>query len=186
MLESLSEDAGFVPEGKRVALLGGGGAAGAALVAFVLGKSASVCVVSRDLARAEELTARVEQHLKSTEARCETFESAEECVRSADLIVNATPVGMRPGDPSPVPGAWLSHGQVVLDMVYGGREPTALLTDAQAAGAVALDGLGMLVGQGAIAVDIWNPDHERRTPRATMRRAAEVELERRAREGGAR
>jgi shikimate dehydrogenase len=186
MLESLSEDAGFSPEGKRVVLLGSGGAAGAALVAFILGKSANVCVVSRDRTRAEDLVSRVAPQLKDADVCCLTFETAEESVRAADLVVNATPVGMRPGDESPVPGSWLSSRQVVLDMVYGGVGPTRLLTEARDAGAVALDGLGMLVGQGAIAVDIWNPDHERRTPRATMRRAAEVELERRARAGSAR
>ena len=186
MLESLSEDASFSPEGKRVVLLGAGGAAGAALVAFILGKATNVCVVSRELSRAEDLVSRVTPHMKAADACCLTFATAEESVRAADLIVNATPVGMRSGDPSPIPGSWLSSGQVVLDMVYGSTGSTALLTDARAAGAVALDGLGMLVGQGAIAVDIWNPEHERRTPRATMRRAAEVELERRARLGGAR
>ena len=185
MLESLAEDAGFSPEGRRVALLGAGGAAGAALVALVLAKAARVCVVGRDQSRAEGLVSRVTPQLKQADVCCLTFATAEESVRGADLIVNATPVGMRPDDPSPIPAAWLSPGQVVLDMVYGGAGPTRLLSDARNAGAVALDGLGMLVGQGAIAVDIWNPDHERRAPRATMRRAAEVELERRARAGGA-
>ena len=186
MLESLSEDAGFSPEGRRVVVLGTGGAAGAALVAFILGKAASICVVGRDRSRAEDLVSRVAPHMNATDTCCLTFATAEESVRAADLVVNATPVGMNPADPSPVPASWLSSGQVVLDMVYGGiGGPTALLADARDAGAVALDGLGMLVAQGAIAVDIWNPDHERRTPRATMRRAAEVELERRERAGGA-
>ena len=186
MLESLADGAGFTPEGKRIALLGAGGAAGAALVAFILGKAANVCVVSRDLSRADELVSRVAPQLKGSDACCQTFETAEEYVRGADLIVNATPIGMRTEEPSPVPAAWIGPHQVVLDMVYGGAGPTALLRESRAAGATALDGLGMLVGQGAIAVDIWNPDHERRAPRATMRRAAEVELERRIRAGGAR
>jgi len=186
MLESLADGAGFTPEGKRVVLLGAGGAAGAALVAFLLGKAASVCVVSRDAGRAQDLVTRVAPQLKGAETSFATFDDAEDRIRDADLIVNATPIGMKAGDPNPVPVQWMSSNQVVLDMVYGGARPTALLTEARAIGASAIDGLGMLVGQGAIAVDIWNPDHERRTPRATMRRAAEVELERRVREGGAR
>ncbi len=107
MLESLSEDAGFSPEGKRVVLLGAGGAAGAAIVAFILGRAASVDVVSRDIARAEEIVARVEPHLKSTVANALTFDDAEQTVRDADLIVNATPLGMRADDPSPIPASWL-------------------------------------------------------------------------------
>jgi shikimate dehydrogenase len=186
MLESLAEEAGFQPEGKRIAILGAGGAAAAALVTFILGKAADVCIVSRDVSSAKALVERVAPQLKAENACCHSFETAEGSVSSADLIVNATPVGMRPGDPSPIPAAWISSDQVVLDIVYGGVEPTALIAEARNAGATALDGLGMLVGQGAISVDIWMPEHERRTPRATMRRAAEVESERRAREGGAR
>jgi len=184
LLESLSDDASFSPEGKRVVLLGAGGAAGAAIVAFLLAKSASVDIVSRDIVRAEELVARVEPHLKTVAAGAHTFDDAEHAVRQADLIVNATPLGMRPGDPSPIPASWIRPEHVVFDMVYGGEGPTALLTDARAAGATGLDGLGMLVRQGATAVDIWNRDRDGRTPRDTMRRAAEVELARRRAGGG--
>jgi shikimate dehydrogenase len=186
MLESLSEDAGFSPEGKRVVLLGAGGAAGAAIVAFILGRAASVDIVSRDITRAEEIIERVEPHLKSTVATTLTFEDAEQTVRDADLVVNATPVGMSADDLSPIPAAWLHSQQVVLDMVYGGEGPTALLRDARAAGATSLDGLGMLVGQGATAVDIWNQERESKTPREVMRNAAQTELARRVSGGGGR
>lgn len=179
LLESLHDDAGFSPEGKRVVVLGAGGAAGAAIVALICGRAAGVDVVSRDLVRAEKIVARVTPHLKSAEADAFTFDDAEQVVRDADLIVNATSLGMRAGDPSPIPASWIRGEQVVLDMVYGSEAPTALLTDARAAGAVALDGLGMLVGQGATAVDIWNEGRDGRTPRETMRRAAEAELARR-------
>ena len=69
-------------------------------------------------------------------------------MRSADLVINATPVGMSRGSGSAVPVHWLREGQVVLDMVYGTARPTELVAGARAAGAVALDGLGMLVAQG--------------------------------------
>ncbi len=180
MLESLADDAGFSPEGKRVVLLGAGGAAGAAIVAFILGRAARVDVVVRDLTRGEEIIARVEPHLKDTVATAVTFDEAEGAVRGADLIVNATPVGMSEDDESPVPGAWLSANQIVFDMVYGRARPTRLIEEARARGASALDGLGMLVSQGATAVDIWNEDRDgRKTPRDTMRAAAETELARR-------
>lgn len=186
LLESLSDDAGFSPEGKHVAVLGAGGAGGAAIVAFILGRAASVDVVSRDLVRAEEVVARVAPHLKATRANALTFDDAEQAVRGADLVVNATPLGMRAGDPSPIPASWLHAEQVVFDMVYGREAPTTLLADARRAGATGLDGLGMLVRQGATAVDIWNQDREGRTPRETMRNAAEAELARRVAAGGTR
>jgi shikimate dehydrogenase len=101
---------------------------------------------------------------------------AQHAVRGADLIINSTPVGMQPGSGSPLPVEWLREGQVVLDMVYGTVAPTDLITGAVAAGAVALDGLGMLVAQGATAVDIWNSEAQLRTPRDVMRRAAVARL----------
>lgn len=180
ILESLSEDAGFQPEGKHVVLLGAGGAAGAALVALILGRAASVAVAARNITRAEEVVARVEPYLKSTVATAVALHDAEEAVSGADLVVNATPLGMVVGDPSPIPAAWVHGGQVVLDLVYGGHGPTRLVSDASAAGATALDGLGMLVRQGAMAVDIWNQDRVVQTPRDVMRVAAEAELARRA------
>jgi len=185
LLESLADDAGFSPEGKRVALLGAGGAAGAAIVALVLGRAACVDVVARDSMRGESLFSRIEPFLKNTEVNVRTFENAQTAVREADLIVNATPMGMRVGDPSPIPASWMHSGQIVLDMVYGAGASTALLADANAAGAVGMDGLGMLVGQGATAIDIWNQDKDAPTPRTTMRKAAEAELARRVRAGGA-
>jgi len=176
LLESLASDANFDPAEKNVVLIGAGGAAGSALVAFILGKVASVTIVNRDPLRAEEMIARVEPHLKSTRAFAVEMESAERYVASADLIVNATPLGMNAGDPSPLPAEWLRSDQVVLDMVYGRDVLTALIADATRAGARALDGLGMLVNQGATAVDIWNDGSQVRTPRDVMRRAAMAQL----------
>jgi shikimate dehydrogenase len=175
MLESLATDAGFDPGGKRVAILGAGGAAGGAFVALTLAKVASIAVVNRRLERAEELLDRMVCGAQSPEPAAFTFENARAAVEDADLIINATPVGMRPGDASPLPAEWLHEGQVVLDMVYGTVTPTALVTSARSAGALALDGLGMLVAQGATAIDIWN-DSQLRTPRDVMRRAALEQL----------
>jgi len=67
-------------------------------------------------------------------------------IAQADLIIDATPLGMRPGDPAPFDTSLLTADQVVLDVVYGHGE-TALLTAARAAGCTAFDGFGMLVGQ---------------------------------------
>ena len=178
MLESLASDASFDPCGKRVVLVGAGGAAGGAAVALALAKCADITVVNRNLENAEELLERMAYAAQSTRIGVSAFEDARETVRAADLIVNATPVGMRPGAPSPVPAGWLCEGQVVLDMVYGTASPTALVAEARAAGAVALDGLGMLVAQGATAVDIWS-DSQLRTPRDVMRRAALEQLDHR-------
>lgn len=174
LLESLETDAGFEPEGRDVVILGAGGAAGAALVSLMLGKAKSVTIANRNIERAEELVDRMGGRMRNTEARSIVLGAgAEEVVRSADLIINATPLGMNSGDPSPVPIEWLGPGQVVFDMVYG-RGLTALVEGARSRGAKSLDGLGMLVAQGATAVDIWSDSAQVRAPRDVMRAAAEA------------
>ena len=165
--------AGFDVAGKRVALLGAGGAAGAAFVAFVLARAAHVTVINRSVDRAEELVERNAAHLRGTQAEVRPLGSeAARAVRDADLVLNATSVGMSPEDPSPIPGEWLHGGQVVCDVVYRAR-PTALLTAAAAVGAQAVDGLDMLVAQGAISIDIWSESATMSAPRDVMRAAAE-------------
>ncbi|MDZ4168843.1 MAG: shikimate dehydrogenase [Coriobacteriia bacterium] len=176
LLEALEEEAGFTPAGKDVVILGAGGAAGAAFVAFLLARAASITVVNRDMDRADELIDRMRGHLGAAKASSVSVYAAEQQIGAADLIVNATPAGMKPEDESPIPVEWLRPGQLVYDMVYGTPEPTALVSGARSVGARALDGLGMLVCQGAIAVDIWNDSKQVRTPRETMRAAAEAAL----------
>ena len=92
-----------------------------------------------------------------------------EAVREADLVVNATPLGMREGDELPIDPALLHSGQVVVDLTYGrgshgrgshargacGGSRTPLLAAADRLGATALDGLGMLVFQAAEQFTLW-------------------------------
>lgn len=182
LVESLADDVGFSFEGKKVTLLGAGGASGAAIVAFILAKASKVTVANRTIDRAGELVERVSAHARATELAATTLEDAEEAVSSADLIVNATPLGMQPDDPSPVPAEWLRSNHVICDMVYGGP-PTQLIRAARGVGATAVDGVGMLVAQAAISVDIWSESAQIRTPRDTMRKAAEAALAGRLGEG---
>ena len=176
LVESLETEANFLPEGRDVVILGAGGAAGAAFVSLMLAKAKSVTVANRDVPKAEELVSRTSSHARETELRAvELGADAEEYVRGADLVVNATPLGMKPDDSTPVPSEWIASGQVVVDMVYG-LHTTAFILEARQRGAKTLDGLGMLVAQGATAVDIWSDSAQVRTPRDVMRRAAEESL----------
>ena len=84
----------------------------------------------------------MDSHSTSVRAEASGYADAEEAIREADLVINATSVGMRPGDPCPIPAQWLSSAQVVFDMVYGTPERTALVTCGEAVGAKTLDGLG--------------------------------------------
>jgi len=176
LIDALSAEAGFDVSGKTVVLVGAGGAAGSALVSLVLSKAAEVVVLNRTRGNADALVERVRPHARETVLQTAMLdESAAETVRSADLVINATALGMKPGDASPVPVSWMRPGQVVADMIYR-AEPTPLVTAAREAGATAMDGLGMLVAQGATALEIWCEETGGHAPREVMRQAAEEAL----------
>ncbi|MDZ4064536.1 MAG: shikimate dehydrogenase, partial [Coriobacteriia bacterium] len=100
LLESLERDASFQPEGRDVVILGAGGAAGAAFVSLMLGKAKTITVLNRNVERAEELLDRMRGCVRNTDARSAALgPGAEEIVREADLVVNATPMGMNTDDP---------------------------------------------------------------------------------------
>jgi shikimate dehydrogenase len=176
LVESLASEAGFEPRGRNVVLLGAGGAAGAAVVSMILGEAARITVAARRGEMSEALVERLQGRTRDTVVdTCGMGGDLRGVIHDADLIVNATPVGMDAGDASLVPAAWMHGGQVVADMVYRPSE-TALLREAKAAGATPVGGLGMLVAQGAIALEIWNDAATVTAPRDIMRAAAEAEL----------
>ena len=69
-----------------------------------------------------------------------------------DIIINATPLGLRKGDPSPVDMSALSPTQTVCDLIY---KRTSLLDLAAQKGCRTMDGLGMLLWQGVLAFELW-------------------------------
>ncbi len=81
-----------------------------------------------------------------TEFRFGSYSTSTSAIAAADVVIDATPLGMGADDPAPFDTALLSERQIVLDTVYGHGE-TALVSAARAAGAAAYDGRGMLVGQ---------------------------------------
>ncbi len=176
LVDALNDDVGFSCAGRRVVVIGAGGAAGAAVVSFVLARAVHVTIANRTRERAEELAERVRPHARDTEIVALAFdEGAWEMVAAADLVVNATPVGMRPGDPSPVPQEWLHEGQVVADMIYAASD-TPLIAAARSVGARAVDGIGMLVCQGATAIELWSEGAQVTAPKDVMRAAADHAL----------
>ncbi|MFV0525694.1 MAG: shikimate dehydrogenase [Acidimicrobiales bacterium] len=148
LVRSLADDHGLPVPGRRVLVLGTGGAARSIIEAVGRHEPGGLVVASRDPERAAA-AARL-----APGARAGT---AEDDAADADLIINATPVGMAGGpDPAgvPVPTGVLRPGQAVVDIVYQPRR-TPLLAAAEAAGAVPIDGVGMLIHQAAIAFERW-------------------------------
>lgn len=173
LMESLKDEAGLEPAGKRAVILGTGGAAGAALVGMMLERVGHVTLVGRRIEVAEDMIENLSDRLRETGADAVRFgPDAQAAVEAADVIVNATPLGMGPDDELPVPQEWFQPGQIVADMVYR-PAVTPLMAAAQARGARTVGGLGMLIAQGAIAIEIWNQGVQTRAPRDVMRAAAE-------------
>lgn len=164
-------EAGVDPSGAAVAVLGAGGAARAVVDALARAGAASVAVVNRTPDKAAVAAAL---------AGAAGVVGAPEHITGADIVVNATSVGMGAvdgaADALPVDPTLLRAGQVVADLVYHPLD-TALLVAARAAGATTVDGLGMLVHQAALQQQLWLgalPDV------AVMRAAALRELAARA------
>jgi shikimate dehydrogenase len=137
-----------------VALMGAGGGAAAVLRAIEGWPSVRVRVYSRTQQRAEDLASW-------SNLDVEVARSPEDAVDEATLIVNATPVGLR-DDTVPVSVNALPKDAAVLDLAYRIGE-TALVRDARARGLKAMDGMTMLVEQGALAFERWfgvAPDRE--------------------------
>ena len=153
------------PAGQRCVVLGAGGAARAVIDALARHGAAEIVVVNRSADRAAEAAA-----LAGVVGRVGTPTD----VREANLVVNATSVGMDSTE-LPLDPALLRAGQVVADLVYHPLD-TALLVVARAAGATPVDGLGMLVHQAARQIEIWTGLD---APADVMRAAAEAELARR-------
>jgi len=145
-LDALRADQGFEPSGRRCLVVGNGGAARAVILALAEAGAAEVVVVGRSPERI-----RAAATVGGPRARPGVVQD----VREADLVVNATPVGME-GHParSPVEPTLLGPGQVVVDLVYH-PAITPFVAAARERGAVAVGGLGMLVHQAAHAFRLW-------------------------------
>ena len=158
------------PAGRSLVVLGAGGAARAIAVEAALAGATAITIVNRDPGRGAELVALLEER---TPARAElvVWDRTFAVPAGTDIVVNATSVGLFPDVDARVdldPGS-LAPGMVVADVIPNPPR-TRLIRDAEARGCTVLDGLGMLVGQGAIGIRHWtgvDPDQ------AVMREALE-------------
>ena len=157
LIEALKREAQFDARGKEVVLIGAGGAARAAAFGLARESVSSLVIANRTRARAETLATELRDSVKEVAALDLASSMLAERIASADLIVNATSVGMQGGPAegrSPVVEGLIQPTCVVHDMVYS-PEATPLLKMAKDAGARVVGGLPMLVHQGAAAFERW-------------------------------
>lgn len=170
------DNAGCSP--RRAVVLGAGGAARAAVYAL-LSHGVTVTVANRSPQRAQGLVSSLAApSLRADTCPLETL-ALRDALSRADLLVNATPAGMWPAiDATPLPpGTSLHAGLAVMDLVYNPLE-TLLLRQARQAGATVINGMDMLIHQGAVAFQLWTGQE---APLGIMRQAALTALEQRTR-----
>ncbi|HEY3379922.1 MAG TPA: shikimate dehydrogenase [Armatimonadota bacterium] len=149
---------GFPLAGAQVVILGSGGASRAVVGALATAGVAAMTIVARRPERGMGLVVLAKQRApRAIEVAVIPWDDgAQAAIAHAQLLVNATSVGMAPHDvgSSPVPQEWLHARLWVYDLVYTPR-PTALLSAAVAQGCTTIDGVAMLVYQGAEAYTLW-------------------------------
>jgi shikimate dehydrogenase len=160
-VDALKWDLNFDPSGRRAVVLGAGGAARAVVLALARAGAADVAVVNRTRSNAERAVA-----LAGSAGR---IGDSADAVPEADLVVNATPLGMTEGGMAIDPGL-LGRRHTVVDLIYH-PATTPLLTAASERGCAVANGLGMLVHQAARAVRLWTGLDP---PVETMREAAKI------------
>ncbi len=165
IVTSLREDLKVELRGAKVLLLGVGGAGRTAALKIAAEKVAELFLVNRTASKAEEIAAEIRKQFPSVQVSVGYPKSA------VDLLLNATSLGLKAEDASPLDEKQFSLKQAhaVYDMIYQPAE-TKLLVAAKAAGSRTANGIGMLVQQGAKAFEIWTGQP---APVAVMRRAVE-------------
>lgn len=154
-MRSLIDDAGVDPTGKRTVILGAGGAARAVSVELALAGAAEITVVNRSVERGQELVTLLNEKTPAT-ATFVQWNTPYALPPNTDVLVNATSIGLFP-DVTAKPDidyTTIVAGMTVCDVIPNPPQ-TPFLDEAAARGASTLDGLGMLVYQGAIGFKMW-------------------------------
>ncbi|MDR2845525.1 MAG: shikimate dehydrogenase [Puniceicoccales bacterium] len=156
---AVRETLGVALRGAAVVLLGAGGAARAVAAAALDGGCRALLLGNRGTERREALVALLNERFPATagavpRVRGFSLEALPADIPADALVVNATALGLKPDDASPVPSAFWRSGMSACDIVYGAGE-TAFLREAREAGVVGTDGLAMLCWQGALAFELW-------------------------------
>lgn len=149
-MRSLSE-AGIAVKDKKILIVGAGGASRA--IGYYLCKEASsVYLFDVDSNKAGLL----KEHLNKLKGNVSLVSAdsikSKELFSDVDIIINATPLGLKPDDPMPVDISLVKNSHVVCDLIY---KETPLLSEAAGMGCKTMDGLGMLLWQGVFAFEIW-------------------------------
>lgn len=151
LVADIVRNAGVALTGKRVLLLGAGGAARGVILPLLGEGPRELVIANRTVANAQALADQFQPLAQRGQTvRASAFETLD---GQFDVIVNGTSASLQAALP-PIPPTVFGTGALALDMMYG-REPTVFLQFAARHGAAVRDGLGMLVEQAAEAFSLW-------------------------------
>ncbi|HEY4486027.1 MAG TPA: shikimate dehydrogenase [Nitrospiria bacterium] len=173
-LASLKEDLNLNVRDRKILILGAGGAARAVAFQAAL-EGASLLLANRTRSRVKALARDLVKKIKGVGIISLSWseKALREAAGQADIIVNATSVGMKTDDPALLPKDSFRPDQIVCDLVYRPLD-TVFLTQARLSGARTVNGLGMLAHQGALSFEIWT---DRKPPLLVMTGALKKALE---------
>jgi shikimate dehydrogenase len=151
IVRAVQEDLKLELRGATVLLLGAGGAGRVAALKLASAGVAKLYLVNRTVSKAEEVVKEIRERFPGVDAQL-GYPSG-----TVDLLLNATSLGLKADDASPLDAGQFSlrNARTVYDMIYRPAE-TPLLQAAQAAGCRTANGLGMLLYQGAKALELWS------------------------------
>jgi shikimate dehydrogenase len=163
IVRSLKEDLGVLLTGSKILLLGAGGAGRAAALRLAEEKPAELWLVNRTQSKAEELALEIQSRQPSVAVKVGYPN------KFVDLVLNATSLGLKADDPLPIDENQfpLKQAEYAYDMIYKPAK-TPFLVAAEANGCFIANGLGMLLYQGARALELWSG---KTPPLAEMREA---------------
>ena len=155
-VRSLEEKTNISIEGKRFFILGCGGAVRAIAMTLAFKGAGKIYLCNRTRAKAESLTREINERISDcVETIEQTPETIKPVLQNCDILINGTQLGMHPNENrSPLDKSLLLKHLIVSDIVYNPLM-TKLLKDAQLLGCTVVDGLGMLIYQGAAAFQLW-------------------------------
>ena len=162
-IQSLVES-GISPTDKDILIIGAGGAS-RTISYYLCQQSKSVAIYNRTYERAKKLVRELKKlyqnvFLQETISHVENFH----------IIINATPLGLKNKDPSPLDTSLLKNNQIICDLIY---KKTLLLKEASQKGCMTIDGSGMLLWQGMLTFELWTG---KKPPAEVMRKALKVTL----------
>jgi shikimate dehydrogenase len=172
ILRALRESFDLQLRGCDVFILGCGGAGRAVALMCAVEGASQIRLADRTPARALRVAEEIRLLAPQISVSTSTLTDAPQACHSAQLAIQATSVGLKPGDPSLLPSSAFHRGQWAYDLIYHVAETPWMAAAAQA-GAKTANGLGMLLHQGAESFTIWT---EREAPIDVMRRALENAL----------